>query len=90
MDIILHSDEPDIDKSQPVVELKHLPAYILVKMKRTWASTLLGLNECVIPVEPTTVSYHIKMKQGNGKTYQRTVKQTQYPMTAGYTFTDYQ
>lgn len=47
-DIILHPEEPPFDQSAPVVKLRHLPAYILVKLNRTRASQLAGLDEAVI------------------------------------------
>ncbi|KAG5641683.1 hypothetical protein H0H81_011038, partial [Sphagnurus paluster] len=50
-DIILHPDEPAIGDG-PIVHLQHLPLYILVKLHRTRATTLDGLDERVIPVIP--------------------------------------
>ena len=87
IDIILHPDElPIVDA--PVVHLKYMPAYILVKLSRTRATALEGLEANVIPIEPVTTSYQIKI-QRDGKLTQKTVRRCQYPMTAAYAFTDY-
>jgi len=88
-EIVLHPDEPLIG-NQAVVELKYLPLYILVKLTWTWASPLEGLAESVIPLEPTAITKQIQVKTTGGKTMMQTVQQKQFPMTATYTFTDYQ
>src|ERR1700730_10210098 len=62
-----------------------LPAYILVKLKRTQASQLDGLGESVIQAAST---YRIGVAVGN-KTVHRVVHRRQYPLTAAYAFTDY-
>lgn len=51
VDIILDVDEPPIG-DEPIVTLKELPAYILVKLHCTRATRLEGLNEGVISVRP--------------------------------------
>ena len=38
VDIILHPNEPPLDERESITELKHLPAYILVKVTRTRAT----------------------------------------------------
>ena len=43
VDIILHPDEPPIGNA-PVVHLKFMPAYILVKLSRSRAAALQGLR----------------------------------------------
>jgi len=53
VDIILHSDEPTLEDG-PVVKLKYMPSYVLLKLKRTRASQLEGLEEGIIPVEVAT------------------------------------
>ena len=50
--IVLHKDEPPIAQGA-VVKLRYLPAYILIKLSQTKASKLTGLDDCVIPVEPS-------------------------------------
>jgi len=42
VDIILHPDKPPVGDG-PVVKLKYLPAYILVKLTHTQATQLDGL-----------------------------------------------
>jgi hypothetical protein len=88
VDIILHPDERPLG-NEPIAQLEYLPAYILVKMARTRASLLDGLDESVIPVEVESTSFRIKTQVSTGKMMQRTVKRRQFPMTAGYAFTDY-
>ena len=87
IDIILHPDEPPIGDS-PVVQLQYMPSYILVKLTRTRATLLEGLQDSVIPIEPAITTYHIKIQQDKGHTMQNTVRQRQFPMTAAYAFTD--
>lgn len=89
VDIILHPDEPPISDSDPVVYLQYVPAYILVKLSRTRASRLAGLEDAVIPVEVATTSMKISIRVRGGKTVTRTVRRRQYPITAAYAFTDY-
>ena len=47
VDIILHSDELPIG-NEPILWLKYLLAYILVKLAHTQASRLKGLDKAVI------------------------------------------
>lgn len=86
--IILDPDEPTIGEG-PVVHLQKLPAYILVKLTRTRAGRLEGLDEHVIPIEPAHTTYHVKFSLPDGKITQRTIRRRQFPMTAAYAFTDY-
>jgi hypothetical protein len=88
VDIILHPDEPPIGDG-PICELKYLPSYILVRLSRTRATKLEGLEEAVIPVEPASIKYQIKIKNTQNKIITRTVTRRQFPMTAAYSFTDY-
>ncbi|GLB44644.1 putative G-quadruplex DNA unwinding [Lyophyllum shimeji] len=88
VDIILHPDE-QLNGNSAIVHLCYLPLYILVKLHRTRATTLEGLEECVIPVEPATTSYRMKMQTHEGKTTQKTIRRRQFPLTAAYAFTDY-
>jgi hypothetical protein len=89
VDIILHPDEPSSETNQSVVYLKHLPSYILVKLQHTKATRLLDLPDNVIPIEPALANYKVKFSDHDRKTRQRTIRQTQFPLTASYTFTDY-
>ena len=72
VDIILDPDEPPIG-NDPIVTLKRLPAYILVKMARTRATQLEGLDEGVIPVQVATCNFQIKVRQVGGKYVKRSV-----------------
>jgi ATP-dependent exoDNAse (exonuclease V) alpha subunit len=88
--IILHENEPPIAQ-EAVVKLRYLqvPAYILVKLSRTKASKLTGLDDCVIPVEPSSTTYRMTMVTKGGRKGPRTVRRRQFPITAAYAFTDY-
>jgi len=88
VDIVLHPEEPSLPDT-PIVKLTRLPAYLLVKLKRTRATQLEGLEECVIPVEPTAVKFQIKVKTKGRKVITRTVTRMQFPITGAYAFTDY-
>ncbi|KAJ6622669.1 hypothetical protein B0H10DRAFT_2340322 [Mycena sp. CBHHK59/15] len=88
VDIILDPDEPPVGDA-PIVRLQKMPAYILVKLTRTRARQLPGLDKLVIPIEPTTTTYHMKVKLPSGKMGTKTVKRTQFPLTGAYAFTDY-
>ena len=83
-DIILDPDEPELGED-PTVTLKYLPACILVRLLRTRAGQLPGLESGVIPIQ--RVSSAMQIKVGKDKT--RTVTRTQYPITGAYSFTDY-
>ncbi|GBE80035.1 ATP-dependent DNA helicase PIF1 [Sparassis crispa] len=90
VDIVLHPDEPPLGP-EPVVNLmKYLPAFVLVKLSRTRATTLEGLGECVIPVEPMAMSMRIKVDLPGGMVGHRYVRRKQFPVTGAYAFTDYQ
>ena len=88
MDIILHPDEPPLS-TEPIVTLKHLPSYVLVKMQRTRATQLDGLSEGIIPVEVATCNFQIKVHTTGGKYVTRSVRRRQFPMTPAYAFIDY-
>jgi len=73
VDIILHPDEPPVGDG-PVVKLKYLPAYIPVKLTRTQATQLDGLEGSVIPVELMTSTVKLQMKlELSGKILTQTV-----------------
>ena len=88
VDIILHPDEPPLGKG-PIITLQRPPLYLLIKLHRTKAPTLDGLDMNVIPVEPMTVSMQIQIQRRGKKPVRRTVKRKQFPITAAYAFTDY-
>ena len=89
VNIILHPDEPPISANEPIVHLKYLPSYLLVKLSCTWASQLAGLEDVVIPVEVETSSMRISIRVWGGKTMECTICQRQYPVTTAYLFADY-
>jgi hypothetical protein len=60
VDIILHPDEPPIGK-EPIVQLKHLPAYIL-KLSCTQARRMNGLEERALQVKPVAAKMKITIK----------------------------
>ena len=88
VDVILHPDE-DIDPAESVVKLKHLPICVLVKLYRTRATALDGLDQGVIPIEPACVKMQIKLPSESKGSITRTVTRRQYPMMGAYAFTDY-
>ncbi|THG93633.1 hypothetical protein EW026_g7654 [Hermanssonia centrifuga] len=88
VDIVLHEQEPAVG-TEGVFQLKYLPAYVLVKMDRTRASRLKGLEASVVPVEPASSTMQIKLTTRGGKTIRRTVHRRQFPITPAYAFTDY-
>lgn len=85
--VVLHQGETGV-ASGDTVTLQHMPAYILVRLDRTRAGRLSGLDEHVIPIEPVTRAFEIRVKTG-AKTTTRKVIRRQFPMTAAYAFTDY-
>lgn len=64
------------------------PLYLLVKLERTRATPLKGLDEAVIPVELATKSMQVQVVENDGNQPRRTVKWRQFPVTAAYAFTD--
>jgi ATP-dependent exoDNAse (exonuclease V) alpha subunit len=82
-DIILNPDEPPLEEG-PVVTLKFLPECILVKLSRTRAAALPGLDEGVIPIQHISMKTQIHIR---GKL--QTATRTQFPITGAYSFTDY-
>ena len=83
VDIILDPEEPPLGGGA-ILTLKHLPQCVLVKLNRTRAARLDGLEEGVIPIFPARSSMQIVMDRKA-----KTVTRLQYPITAAYCFTDY-
>ncbi|KAG8726741.1 hypothetical protein FRC10_006806, partial [Ceratobasidium sp. 414] len=78
----------------PVVTLKQLLLYILIKMSRhICTATLPGLKRDVLPIVPTSKSFKIKMDvqavTSKVTTITKTVRWLQFPITPAYAFTDY-
>ena len=85
--LILHPEEPPLNDG-PIVHLTHLPIYVLVKLDRTRASCLPGLDDRVVPIEPRATSMKFTVEEA-GQINQRLGLHHQYPFTAGYALTDY-
>lgn len=69
--IVLDKDEPgELQSPTGVVELKCMPAYVLVKLQRTKAKRLEGLEEGVLPLVPMERTFRI-LHQGKEKTITR-------------------
>lgn len=86
VDIILDEDEPDYDHSRHEVKLRRVPAFVLVKLDRTKAGKLEGLDEGVLPLEPMERHYEITLP--DRKKTRKTVHRRQLTLTAAYAFTD--
>ncbi|KAJ8586731.1 hypothetical protein M405DRAFT_907694 [Rhizopogon salebrosus TDB-379] len=89
MNIFLHPEEPPHDEEESSTTLKYPSAFILVKLNRTRASQLKGLEESVIPIEPITKTFRIGVHE-NGNKVIRTMSRRQLPITAAYASTYYQ
>ncbi|KZO91843.1 hypothetical protein CALVIDRAFT_488490 [Calocera viscosa TUFC12733] len=81
----LHVEEPRHAEGQHQIILNQPPAYILVKLHRTKAKQLPGLDAGVIPIACTQKQFRIT--DSEGKTW--TVTRNQVPITAAYAITDY-
>jgi hypothetical protein len=82
-DIILNPEEPPLEDCS-IITLKYLPQCVLVKLNRTRAARLDGLDDGVIPIFPAKSSMQIVLEKKA-----KTVTRLQYPVTAAYCFTDY-
>jgi hypothetical protein len=85
--IVLDPEEPPFGNEQ-VIELKFLPVYILVKLERTRAEVLPGLDPNVIPILPVDIKHTLPINTNAG-IQKRTIVERQFPVTLGYAFTDY-
>ena len=83
VDIFLNPEELPLEDGA-IISLKHLPQCVLLKLNRTRAARLKGLDDGVIPIFPAKCSMQITLGK---KT--KTVTRLQYPITAAYCFTDY-
>ncbi|KAJ3897578.1 hypothetical protein F5879DRAFT_813783, partial [Lentinula edodes] len=90
VEIVFDPREPEFEENCSVVELEYMPLYMLVKMDRTRAQKLDGLEEQIIPMEPHSQTVNIQVQVGRKKHIKCTVHHKQFPMTAAYAFTDYQ
>jgi hypothetical protein len=88
VDIFLHPDEPPHDEEEWTTKLNYPPPFILVKLNRTRASQLKGLDESVIPIEPITRTFRVDVLE-KGTKLTRTISRKQLPITPAYASTDY-
>ena len=83
-EIVLDERETSFSPIVPIVELTYPPAYILVKMNRTKAVQLEGLEKNVLPLVPLERTFMIVHGKGL-----KTIRRKQLPVTPAYSFTDY-
>ena len=84
VEIVLDERETAFSPTAPIVELTYPPAYILVKMSRTKAVQLEGLEKDVLPLVPLERTFSIVHGKGL-----KTIRRRQLPVTPAYSFTDY-
>ena len=84
VDIILNDEDADTREVDGIVKLKRLPTCVLVKLERTRAPRLDGLEKGVVPIFPVTKKFSVEEKGIN-----RTFSRTQHPLTGAYAFTDF-
>ena len=85
--IVLDENESNYSPTwiQSIIQLKYPPMYMLIRMKSSKVSGLEGLEQNIIPLMPMEHTFLIT--QGSQS---RTIVRKQPPLTAAYTFTDYQ
>lgn len=89
VDVILNPPELPIADREGAVKLEYLLLYILMKMDRTRAGKLEGLDKHVIPLESTKQTVMIQVQISKGKKVCQTAQRRQFSMTPAYAFTDY-
>ncbi|KAB5588280.1 Vacuolar membrane-associated protein IML1 [Ceratobasidium theobromae] len=85
---ILFDPKEQLDTTASEVTLNYLPLCVLVKLNRTKAQRLPGLEEGVVPIVPIKKNYDLPREHKSGGS--RSVTRWQLPMTSAYAFTDYQ
>ncbi|KAG8744135.1 hypothetical protein FRC10_010704 [Ceratobasidium sp. 414] len=84
--IILHDGAIDSTTSdRNTLVLTRPPAYVLVRLSRTKAGPLAGLEAGIVPIVPMRARMMVDL--GKGKRV--TVWREQLPLTSAYAFTDY-
>jgi hypothetical protein len=86
-EIVVESEDSMSADEHNTIHLHSPPTYILVKLDKTRATQLEGLDNNVIPIEPLSKSFRISVQEEKLTT--RTVTRTQLPITAAYACTDY-
>jgi len=85
VEIVLDAREEISATQTEFYELQFPPTYILVRMIRTKAAVLDGLESGVLPIIPLTKTFSVV----NGNSKKVTVTRQQLPITPAYAFTDY-
>ena len=88
-DVLLHREESSLSQEEPLIHLQHPPAVVFVRLDKTRAGSLPGLESKVVPIEPIQRSFRINFQDTDGGRITRTVHETQLPITAAYACTDY-
>jgi ATP-dependent exoDNAse (exonuclease V) alpha subunit len=83
-EVVLDKRETAFSPTVPIVELTYPPAYILIKMNRTKAVQLEGLEKDVLPLVLLERTFTIVHRKGL-----KTIRRRQLPVTPAYSFTDY-
>ncbi|KAG8940311.1 hypothetical protein FRC03_005610 [Tulasnella sp. 419] len=83
--LVLDEADKDYNQNAEEVNLTWPPLYILVKLQQTSTIKLPGLEENEIPIAPMCKNY-MGLVGGHCKS----IKRRQLPLTAAYSFTDYQ
>lgn len=92
VDIILHPEEPAMGQ-EGVVHLRHLPLCVLVRLERTRATQLPGLEPGVIPVFrrrqfPLTGAYAFTDYRAQGQTLHHVIVDIATPPCGTFTLTN--
>ncbi|KAH7904529.1 hypothetical protein BJ138DRAFT_1019029, partial [Hygrophoropsis aurantiaca] len=84
IEIVLDERETAFDPSKLFVELEYPPTYVLIRLMRTKADQLEGLEKGVLPLTPMERTFNVRVGMDD-----KTVTRRQLPITAAYAFTNY-
>ncbi|KAG8742906.1 hypothetical protein FRC10_000765 [Ceratobasidium sp. 414] len=84
-EIIVHSDEQNAFDSSAELQLKRPPACVLVRLSRTRAAPIPGLEDGVIPIVPIRNNFKLTIRDK----VTATISREQIPLIPAYAFTDY-
>jgi len=82
--IVLDERETEFSPTAAIVELTYPPVYVLIKLNRTKAVQLDGLEKNILPLVPIERTFTIIL--GN---HPKSIRRRQLPLTPAYSFTDY-
>jgi len=85
VDIVLDAREHISMEPSQTIQLQYPPVYVLVRMARTKADALEGLESGVLPITPLSKTFSMTTARGK----KITVTRQQLPVTPAYTFTNY-